>query len=320
MTSSSFLRKMTLFELFVSVLTMLQLYHFCILFSNQGFPMPLLYGPLFWAMYQFLSGKSRAVIKRDFAVGNFPFAFFVVWYWMKGDNLDWNYFQWYLPVMILGQIGYPLAILYRLKGVESKGKGFVLLKQLMALGMGIFLFVGAVFLHHYLQVDVLMGIDPIHAIAVAMVFSVFMLLNYMYALWDSTEREIVEMPAEPELLITVDDELVEYCDSELTRAMEEERLFLDAKLTLDKLSTYIGISKNIISQYLHSQLGLNYYEWLAAYRIDYAKEILSEFGSEYKIEAVARASGFSSKTTFNRYFKERVGVLPSVYREQASFT
>src|SRR5690606_26220386 len=114
----------------------------------------------------------------------------------------------------------------------------------------------------------------------------------------------------------VDIDLLEHCGRGLMEAMEKDRLFLDSKLSLDKLSTHVGISKTVISHYLNSKLGLNYYEWLAIYRINHAKVILAEFGSDYKIEAVAYSSGFSSKTTFNRYFKEIVGVLPSIYREQ----
>ncbi|MDR2283302.1 MAG: helix-turn-helix transcriptional regulator [Sphingobacterium sp.] len=319
MTLSSFLKKLTFFELLVSVLTILQLYHFCILFSNYSFPMPLLYGPLFWAMYQYLSNKSESVIKRDLLLGNLPFAFFVTWYFILGDTFDWGYFQWYLPIMILVQIGYPLVILFRLKDTRSKTEGFVLLKQLMALGMGIFLFVGAVFLKHYMQVDLFMGINPIHAIAVAMVFSLFMLINYMYYRFHATEHDSAVVPVAEVPVVAADTGLLTHCGGELIRAMEVDRLFLDSKLSLDKLSNHIGIAKNVISHYLRDQLQLTYYEWLATYRIRHAKEILTEFGSEYKIEAVAHSSGFSSKTTFNRYFKERVGVLPSTYREQSSF-
>ncbi|TDQ76289.1 AraC-like DNA-binding protein [Sphingobacterium yanglingense] len=318
MKLSSFLKKLTFFELLVSVLTILQLYHFCILFSNYSFPMPLLYGPLFWAMYQYLSNKSESVIKRDLLLGNIPFAFFVTWYFILGDTFDWTYFKWYLPIMIIVQIGYPVVILFRLKGTPSKTEGFVLLKQLMALGMGIFLFVGSVFLKHYIQVDVFMGINPIHAIAVAMVFSLFMLVNYMYSRFHAVEQDDVTIPVAEDSMLPADTGILAHCGGELVRAMEVDRLFLDSKLSLDKLSNHVGIAKSVISHYLNNQLHLTYYEWLATYRIRHAKAILMEFGSEYKIEAVAHSSGFSSKTTFNRYFKERVGVLPSAYREQSS--
>ncbi|MBL1408102.1 helix-turn-helix domain-containing protein [Sphingobacterium faecale] len=319
MALSPFFKKLTLFELLVSILTILQLYHFCILFSNHALPMPLLYGPLFWGMYQCLSHKSRSIIYRDLLVGNFPFLFFLVWYSILGGTFDWVYFQWYLPVMILVQVGYPLLILYRLKGAGNNRDGVVLLKQLMALGMGISLFVGAVFIHHYLQIDVLVGINPIQAIAVAMVFSLFMLIHYMYGLYRSLEVKPVEIIVE-DMDDDMDTNLLERCGRGLKDAMENDRLFLDSKLSLDKLSTHVGISKTVISHYLNSKLGLNYYEWLARYRINHAKIILAGFGSDYKIEAVAYSSGFSSKTTFNRYFKEIVGVLPSIYREQVTFS
>lgn len=318
MKLSPFLKKMTFFELLVSVLIILQLYHFCILFSNYSFPMPLLYGPLFWAMYQCLANKREMVIKRDILLGNIPFAFFLVWYFMLGDTLDWTYFKWYLPVMILVQIVYPVVILFRLEGTSSKTEGFALLKQLMALGIGIFIFVGAVFLQYYVQLDVFMGINPIHAIGVAMIFSLFMLINYMYSRLYAIKYDSAVVPVAEDSMAHADKVVLAHCGSELTRAMEVDRLFLDSKLSLDKLSNHIGVAKSIISYYLHNQLHLTYYEWLATYRIRYAKEILSEFGSEYKIEAVAHSSGFSSKTTFIRYFKERVGVLPSTYREQSS--
>lgn len=320
MALSYFFKKLSLFELLVFVLTVLQFCHFCILYSEHAFPMPLLYGPIFWAMYQYLYGEKKYTIRKGLLLGNIPFVIFVIWYFILGDTLGWNYFKWYMPIVVIVQIAYPTIILLRLRGSGSKLDGFVLLKQLMALGIGISLFVAALLAEHYLQINLILGIEPIQGIGVAMAFSLFLLINHIYAISRGIVSEKKETFVKDEENALFDAGLLQRCQEELARVMDIERLYLDPKLSLDKLSSNTNIPKNIISQYLHTQLGLTYYEWLAVYRINYAKKILAESGSDYKLEAIAYSSGFSSKTTFNRYFKEIEGVLPSIYRERILLT
>jgi AraC-like DNA-binding protein len=63
-------------------------------------------------------------------------------------------------------------------------------------------------------------------------------------------------------------------------------------------------------------LGKSFYRIIAEYRIENAICILKEKGDSLTIEALAYESGFSSKTSFNKYFKEITGYLPSEYRNR----
>ncbi len=105
----------------------------------------------------------------------------------------------------------------------------------------------------------------------------------------------------------------------LKECMEGDRLFLDPLLTLDKLAAQLGFTKEELSIFLSSNLGIGYYRFIAGYRIAYAKKRLEEDFS-ITIEALAYECGFNSKAGLNKYFKEITGMAPSKYRATISKT
>jgi AraC-like DNA-binding protein len=59
-------------------------------------------------------------------------------------------------------------------------------------------------------------------------------------------------------------------------------------------------------------MGNGFYHVVAVYRIQYALDILKN-NKSLKIEALAYDCGFNSLSSFNKYFKEIVGMKPSEY-------
>lgn len=103
----------------------------------------------------------------------------------------------------------------------------------------------------------------------------------------------------------------------LNELMEQHSFFLDSQISLEKLAKKASVRPDYLSQSINQVCQLSFYEYLASYRIEFAKkELLSH--PKKNILDVAMQSGFNSKSTFNLTFKKLTGSTPSNYRNQCS--
>lgn len=102
----------------------------------------------------------------------------------------------------------------------------------------------------------------------------------------------------------------------LSALMAQEKLHLDPDLTLEKLSTQLGISRKELSQSINQSTSSNYSQYIAGLRIAEAKRMLhSPQYQNYKIASIAFESGFNSLSSFNAAFKKISGMTPKVFQE-----
>ena len=87
---------------------------------------------------------------------------------------------------------------------------------------------------------------------------------------------------------------------------------LNGNITLDIISEKFGISKTYFSHLFHEHTGVSFKQYQLALRIEYAKRMLEE--REFPIIDVGYECGFNTPSQFNRAFKGRVGMSPSLYR------
>ncbi|MET6996966.1 helix-turn-helix domain-containing protein [Chitinophaga defluvii] len=100
----------------------------------------------------------------------------------------------------------------------------------------------------------------------------------------------------------------------LIKAMEEDRLYLDPNLNLALLVQHTGIPQKTISAVLNQHLNKSFNEFVNAYRIGYFKQKICDPRQEHlTILGVAYDSGFNSQATFQRAFKNEMGVSPREY-------
>jgi AraC-like DNA-binding protein len=98
--------------------------------------------------------------------------------------------------------------------------------------------------------------------------------------------------------------------------MATGKLFLNPRLTLDEFSEHAQLPPRMVSAVINRCLNQNFQEFVNRYRVDEAKQILSEPDHGLlPILDVAIMAGFNSKTTFNRFFNKFSGFTPSQYRE-----
>ena len=98
--------------------------------------------------------------------------------------------------------------------------------------------------------------------------------------------------------------------------MAAEKPFLNPEMTQSDLAQELGISPHHFSEVLY-YMEQNFYNFINSYRILEAQKLMKS--ADYintKILAIAFDSGFKSKSTFNRIFKNHTSITPSEYRNQ----
>jgi len=91
--------------------------------------------------------------------------------------------------------------------------------------------------------------------------------------------------------------------------------YLEPELSIAGLARRLGTNTGYLSRALNEGLGLNFSTFINRLRSEAVARAIGE-GSGADLLAIALASGFSSKASFNRAFRARYGVSPSAYRRQ----
>lgn len=97
-----------------------------------------------------------------------------------------------------------------------------------------------------------------------------------------------------------------------TRMLDSE-WFLEPRLSVGDVAKRLGTNESYVSRAVNSGLGKSFNRYVNEMRVAYAKEQMREEGTQ--ILTIALNSGFNSKATFNRVFREFEGVTPSQFRK-----
>ena len=104
----------------------------------------------------------------------------------------------------------------------------------------------------------------------------------------------------------------------LDTLMARDKYYRNNMASLSDMANRVNESQHRVSQVINEKTGLNFYAWLAKYRIEEAKQILSGPDSmKLKIEEIAEMVGYNSKASFNKVFKSITGITPSEFRNSA---
>lgn len=105
-----------------------------------------------------------------------------------------------------------------------------------------------------------------------------------------------------------------YLDT-LLAYMELEHPYLNPRLSLQDLAEATSLPTHTISQVVNELLEINVQAFINAYRVEAAKGHMADPKQAHKtLLALAFESGFNSKTSFNRVFKNHTGLTPTQYR------
>ena len=103
----------------------------------------------------------------------------------------------------------------------------------------------------------------------------------------------------------------------ILQLMVRDQPYLNENLSLRDLSGQLGVDPNLLSYVLNTHIKKSFHEFINSYRVDEVKNKLGD--PKYKnrtLLAIALESGFNSKTSFNRVFKQITGMTPSHYQKK----
>ncbi|MEO9801714.1 MAG: helix-turn-helix domain-containing protein [Reichenbachiella sp.] len=96
---------------------------------------------------------------------------------------------------------------------------------------------------------------------------------------------------------------------------ETEQVFHNPELKIQHLAEMLNVTVHNISQTINSKSGKSFYDLVNLYRVEQFKELLcNPEKNRFTILALGFESGFNSKASMNRIFKQHVGQTPKEYK------
>lgn len=113
-----------------------------------------------------------------------------------------------------------------------------------------------------------------------------------------------------------EDERIKYTEL-ILNYMEKEKPYLNPEIERSTVADDLGITINYFSEVLNICFEKNFNNFINLYRLDKAKQLMRDPKfKDYKILAIGYEAGFPSKSSFNRIFKNLVGLTPSEYQKK----
>lgn len=115
---------------------------------------------------------------------------------------------------------------------------------------------------------------------------------------------------------TLSDHQLQVYAQRLKKLMDEEKYYLNPRLTRDELAEKVGILPHYLSQVLNTKINQSFNDFINQYRVIRAMELMAQPAKKYlSIEGIALESGFQNRVTFFYAFKNWTGVSPTEYRK-----
>lgn len=294
-------------------------------------------GPFLWVMVRLVVGRPAALPAQHFA----PFAAVTLLLLLKSDWL-----------LIAGQVGLLHALVYVLISLQqllAARKRLLLIYRefpntsyywllwivvgLLVVMLADFVLMGLVFIHQVLLLDLIEVMSWLIAgylLSMAF-FNIYRPQVFFHQDWrgetqleeadarsdlSSLPLNVVPLDARDKNWRELDEGLAQQLEQQLEQLMREESLFRQGELSLAMLAARLGISVHQASELLNVHLGVNFYDYLNRYRLDYACSLLRDPQCEWRILDIVFESGFSNKNSFYRCFRAAYGMTPADYRHQ----
>ncbi len=111
-------------------------------------------------------------------------------------------------------------------------------------------------------------------------------------------------------------EVAEQLDQQLQALTKEHKPHLDEDISLGKLASLLGISRNQLSELLNIHKQTSFYDYLNDLRYQESLQLIGDNSVNLSIIDIAYRSGFNSRNSFYNAFKKRTGLTTSQYKKQ----
>ncbi|MGI9549740.1 MAG: helix-turn-helix domain-containing protein [Aurantibacter sp.] len=102
---------------------------------------------------------------------------------------------------------------------------------------------------------------------------------------------------------------------QVTALFETKEIYLEPQLKISEVAEMLNVSTHNISQTINLKTDQSFYDLVNGYRVNYFKNLLADpENRKYTILALGFESGFNSKATLNRIFRQSQGVSPKEFQ------
>ena len=107
--------------------------------------------------------------------------------------------------------------------------------------------------------------------------------------------------------------------SSIEQLIQSQQLYSQPDIKQSDIAKALGIAPQLLSQVINQETQVNFNDYINAYRIEHFKSLVADpVNQSMDIQTLALESGFSSKATFYRVFKNVVGETPVSYRHSVT--
>ncbi|MCF8230328.1 MAG: helix-turn-helix transcriptional regulator [Bacteroidales bacterium] len=99
----------------------------------------------------------------------------------------------------------------------------------------------------------------------------------------------------------------------IIESFKDKELYLNPEISLEETARQLYLTKTRLTQIIKDAGFDNFYCFINIYRIEESKRLLSFMPEHHVIESVIEQSGFKSRSTFYRVFRQITGITPSEY-------
>jgi len=111
-------------------------------------------------------------------------------------------------------------------------------------------------------------------------------------------------------------EEMKFIFNQIKQLFEIEEVYLEPQLKIQDLALNLDLNIHKVSQTINTIADKSFYDFVNSYRVNHFKRLLSNSeNKKYTILALGIESGFNSKATLNRIFKQQIGVSPKEFQK-----
>lgn len=102
----------------------------------------------------------------------------------------------------------------------------------------------------------------------------------------------------------------------LDKLVKMHKPHLDESISLEKLASLLGVTRNQLSELFNVHKSTSFYEFLNELRYQESIKLLTGANNSNSIADIAYQAGFNNRNSFYKVFKEKSGTNPSEFRKQ----
>ncbi len=182
------------------------------------------------------------------------------------------------------------------------------------------LIISLILLHLFLLIVDLLRIAEYVNVAQAQLSAVVLRLTFIYLVltsllrvfYPNLVREVIVKAHLPTHDYNLDLPHVERINS----LLKDEKIYREMRLNRASLAKKIGIGEHYLSRIINHHFGKSFNDLINSYRIEEAKQRLHNEPAQ-QITTIGFEVGFNSIASFNRVFKEKVGLSPTEFKNSS---